>query len=123
MEILKRYLAGEILEKGLPIHPEDSEEVAWPIANADEVIEKIKLWGLAILGGDIYEKTEQGFEPIYENWCSEIQPGEKWEKFVQRSFVETKQYLKSDWLKDELWFVLVVIEKPDASMLAKSYAR
>ena len=71
MEVLKRYLAGEVLEKGLLIHPDNSDEIAWPIVNAKEILEKINLWGLAILGGDIYKKTEQGFKPTYENWHSE----------------------------------------------------
>ncbi|MCG8312328.1 MAG: Imm40 family immunity protein [Pseudomonadales bacterium] len=123
MEILRQKLPQAILEKGLATYPEDSSEIAWPIALANEVVGKVNEAGLAILGGDIYERNGQRFKPAYEHWHSEIWPGEKWEDFVLRSYVEAKAYLKSYWLKEEQWFVLVVVEKPDASMLAKSYAR
>ena len=123
MEILRQILPQAILEKGLAIYPGESSEIAWPLNLANEVVGKVYEAGLAILGGDIYERNAQRFKPAYENWHSEISSGEKWEDFVLRSYVEANAYLGSYWLKNEQWFVLVVVEKPDASMLVKSYAR
>jgi hypothetical protein len=123
MEIHRKVIPESVLSKGVQVGPEEPSEIAWPLVLSTKVINAVKESGLAIVGGDLYEKVGERFKPAYENWSIDIERGEKWEEYVKRTHLESLAYLESPWLKEDWWFVLVVIEKPDAGMLVRSYVR
>lgn len=123
MDLLRKIVPEHILKQGEHTDPEVSVEIAWPLAIADEVLEIIHQAGLAILGGDIYTRSIKDFKPTYDHWAIDIEEGEKWTNYTLRSYLVAQDYLSSNWLKKDSWFVLVVTEKPDAEQLAKSYVR
>lgn len=50
--------------------------------------------GVAVLGGDVFYKTSQGFELAYANWHSEPKAGEDADAFVARSIQEASEYIR-----------------------------
>lgn len=116
-------MPASVLSMGMPTHPDGSEEIAWPVTLADTILEITHESGLAIVGGDIYTKKETRLKPAYDNWCTDIEYGEKWTSYMQRSYLEASEYLKSYWIEKDSWFVLVVVDKADAMQLVKSYVR
>lgn len=123
MYLLKQLIPESLFSIGKPTHADQTAETAWPVRVADQILRIVSEAGLAILGGDIYKTSENGFIPTYDNWYSDIKPGEDWDRYVQRSFSASNDYLKSSWIKEDYWFVLVVADNPDADQLARSHAR
>lgn len=49
---------------------------------------------VAILGGDVFHATAQGFEVARANWVTKPNPGETAAEYVIRSIVETRDYIR-----------------------------
>lgn len=123
MDLLQKILPESILKIGIPTCHDESSKIAWPLNQLEIILENVRIKGLAILGGDIYVEDSDGLALTYDNWWADLERGEKWEAFVLRSHSEAKAYLEKPWHQRNSWFVLVVADKPDAKMLARSYAR
>lgn len=70
-------------------------DVALEADDALEAAQSLLGQGVAVLGGDVFYRTEVGYELAYANWNSEPMPGEDAETYVKRSVQETCEYIRS----------------------------
>ena len=88
------------------------EEFAWRPEDAAQVLELLRPTGIAVLGGDVYLKRHERFEPSYENWYAERDPQELPSAFAIRSQSKAREYL-ANLMKpgnEERWVTLVLSE-------------
>jgi hypothetical protein len=110
----------QLISMGEPI----GVEFAWPIAHASAVLAEIPSDGVAVLGGDLYSRTDGLWIPIVPGWYADIQSGESWQMYCQRTVTETRAFLAGAARRNhEAWFVLMLARKPSADQLARIHAR
>lgn len=96
-------------EKGISLEPLGLLDIALERVDALHAISILQKALIPILGGDVYFKHGSGIEIAYANWHSDPKPGEESVHFVNRSCLETENYIKSFPLSDaHPIFVLVV---------------
>jgi hypothetical protein len=94
MSAAKEY--QRLLEsKGLSLREHGVRDIALERADALLAVELLRKASIPILGGDVYFKRESGIELAYANWHSDPMPGEDRDRFVNRSGLETENYIKS----------------------------
>ena len=123
MNLIRQAIPEYFIKNGLALCPEGTDEVAWPISMAREILLNVHMAKYAVVGGDIYIKENSKLKFAYETWCCDIEKGEKWEDYITRSNSEAMEFLNSYWIDKDNWFILVVTDKPDAEQLTNSYAR
>ncbi|SEL37778.1 Immunity protein 40 [Stigmatella aurantiaca] len=69
------------------------EEFAWRPEDAVQVLELLRPTEIAVLGGDVYLKRHERFEPSYENWYAERDLQEPLGAFAIRSQSIAREYL------------------------------
>lgn len=98
--VLPKGFPEELVLRRASLHPLGIPDYAWSRADAIKVCELLGGAGMAILGGDVYEITQDGACPALDNWsCNstekEQQSNEAWERFVVRATQAAKQYISS----------------------------
>lgn len=80
--------------------------------DAVDAAEALRGTGVAVLGGDVFYKTADGFKLAYENWSTKPMAGEDVEAYVARSIRETCDYIRGyAVVRDKVaLFALVVAE-------------
>lgn len=71
-----------------------TEDVALDAQDAIEAAQMLSDTGVAVLGGDVFFRTAQGFELAYANWHSDPRPGEDAGAYAARSIQETCDYIR-----------------------------
>ncbi|SDF27170.1 Imm40 family immunity protein [Dyella sp. 333MFSha] len=89
-----------------------TEDVALDAEDAIEAAQLLADTGVAVLGGDVFFRTAQGFELAYANWCSNPRPGENAAAYAARSIRETCDYIRDFPIRPDRTaiFALVVSE-------------
>ena len=83
-----------LVEHGVPlIDAFGTEDVAFFRDDALVAASTLRGTGLAVLGGDVFYKTAQGFEIAYANWHCEPAAEEDADAFVDRSIQEACDYI------------------------------
>jgi hypothetical protein len=88
-----------------------------------EIVSSIASAGFAVFGGDILEGTKPHLKHTLDNWHCDLERGESWATFVTRSCASAVSYLSKLQHRGQLFFTVVVSEKPSAAQLAASYDR
>ena len=84
-----------ISERGIPMMEAfGTDDVALAADDAISAAQTLLRGEFAILGGDVFYKTPQGFELAYANWDCRPKVGEKTDAFVTRSIHETCDYIR-----------------------------
>lgn len=112
-----KLIQEPVLSQGISLVPEGVNETAWPIDCASSVIAALHGGGYAILGGDIYFKKPNKFIPAYENWYSNISPGEPWPAYTQRTHMKAEQYLLGLGKAADKWFTITAALNPNPDQL------
>jgi hypothetical protein len=114
---------AEVREKGIDLSSHGISNVGWSVDCANEVISTLQLKGWAILGGDIFERQAGRFVHSYQSWECDINTGEPWPSYAERSCTYALASLSIFRGNPGLWFTAEVLEKPTATQLARSYDR
>jgi hypothetical protein len=69
-------------------------DVALLADDAVDAAETLEGTGVAILGGDVFYATAQGFEMPIAYWDTKPNPGETAAEYVTRSISETRDYIR-----------------------------
>ena len=69
-------------------------DIAWPRAEALDVITQLHSTIWAILGGDVLAHTGRRYEYTHNNWHSGPAPAETCREFVPRSHRESRVYIE-----------------------------
>ncbi|MET4676266.1 MULTISPECIES: Imm40 family immunity protein [unclassified Luteibacter] len=69
-------------------------DVALLADDAVDAAETLEGTGVAILGGDVFYATAQGFEMPRAYWDTKPNPGETAAEYVIRSILETRDYIR-----------------------------
>ena len=81
---------------------QETNEYALNKKKALEYIDLLKREKKFILGGDVYEKKDNTFFPIYDSWYLQLNDGTYLD-----SFEKAKKFI-SKYLRDDIYFVIVV---------------
>jgi len=70
---------------------------------------------------DVLKKERENYQYNYDNWSSDIKPGEQWAAYAARSRKETQDYIESypDNGNGEYIYCLIFTEKPTLEQLQK----
>jgi len=102
-----------LTDKGVLLDPLGLRDIALERSDALVAVSLLQNASCAILGGDVYFKRDSKIEIAYANWHSDPKVGENHEEFVQRSCLETENYIKRFPISDALpLFVLVTERQP-----------
>ena len=69
-------------------------DIAWPRAQALEIVSALDGTAWAVLGGDVFVLRENAFAHAYANWHSDRRADETCSDFVKRSHSETRSYIE-----------------------------
>lgn len=84
-----------LAERGVPMMDAfGTEDVAFFPDDALAAAATLRGTGFAVLGGDVFYKTTQGFELAYASWHCEPKAGEDSDAFVVRSIQEACSYIR-----------------------------
>lgn len=76
------------------MEPFGTEDLALDAEDAIEAARLLADTGVAVLGGDVFFRTAQGFELAYANWHSDPRPGEDAGAYAARSIREACDYIR-----------------------------
>lgn len=97
-------------EKGLYLEPyNEVPEFAFWKKDLWEAIEHIKADNLIILGGDLYEKDGDDVFTVIPSWSVSSDHNKSIEYIQKNSIKESVDFLKSDWITDNMLIVFVVV--------------
>lgn len=86
----------KILEKGISLSPMGVNNKAFSKKDALELVERLFILKIPILGGDVCEINEYNFiEYNYDNWSCNKQSDESDETYLTRSILRTKEYINN----------------------------
>lgn len=83
-----------VLKKGIPLDPFGINNFAFPKECALNAVEELRSLGVAILGGDVYVESDDGFKANYDNWYCNRLDGESACDFVTRSTNDAELYIR-----------------------------
>jgi hypothetical protein len=63
-------------------------------SQAMQALCELEALGVPVLGGDVYELSDDGFSANYDNWYCDKRDDEEMKKFVMRSISSARQYIK-----------------------------
>lgn len=85
------FLPPDLRSKGMSLG-QHIHEIAFSLADAQQILESLDGTGVVVLGGDFWRRAESGdFRPTYENWYVERAADESGEQFAGRSVVRAAQ--------------------------------
>lgn len=70
-EELLAALPVALRDRSVDLSAVGSAEYSFPVDCAEQVFRVISAAGFLILGGDLWRRTESGFEPAHEGWYVE----------------------------------------------------
>ena len=109
---MPKEIQNFLTQKGIPLRSLGLSDIALERHDALFAIQLLRKVSTPILGGDVYFKRESGIEIAYANWHSDPKTGENVDQFVERSCLETENYIKNFPSSDALpLFVLVPAKK------------
>lgn len=102
----------QLFQQAAPLSAIGLEEHAWRLDAAISVLLLLEGSSVAVLGGDVYNRTRAGFEPVYENWYCDAQPGESPAAFATRSRRDAVAYIErlANSVSPDSWVSLVLSE-------------
>lgn len=110
-------LPPELLGKAFPLDDLGLKEVAWDDEHIDSVIDTLARLDFAILGGDVYARTQEGFRPAYDSWYCEREAEETFSGYAMRSREVARSYVRDYRSLGNAgrFFALVVSNEPAAA--------
>jgi len=75
-------------------------DIAWLRQMHWNLLKTFEGSAVAVLGGDVLEKEHGNYKYNYDNWSSDINPGEQWLAYAARSRKETQDYLEAIQIPD-----------------------
>ena len=72
-------------------------------------LDKFEIEGIAILGGDVYEKRKNGLQSNYDNWYCDREASEMSSDFVSRSIAKTRDYISNYEPKQEVEYFFAIV--------------
>ncbi|GII33461.1 hypothetical protein Pmi06nite_69030 [Planotetraspora mira] len=94
-EALFAVLPTSIQERSADLTDVGSAEYAFPVDCLDQVFHILVQNDFVILGGDLWRKVPEGFEPVFEGWYTDS-PGEgaisAWRQFLIAASREPKYF-------------------------------
>jgi hypothetical protein len=82
-------------DRGIPMMEAlGTADVALTAEDALDAAEVLVGTGVAILGGDVFYKTAEGFKLAYANWHTDPKAGEDAGAYATRSIQETRDYIR-----------------------------
>lgn len=88
--------------------------MAWPQAQALEIVRALKGSTTVVLGGDLYQNKGDRVVPTYLNWHCERRRAEPLESYARRSRQEASDFIASQSV--DFLFALVLSCEPTAGM-------
>jgi len=111
-------MPSNLQTKAISLAPLGAKEYAWEMQHALEVVRFCQDNGVAILGGDVLERTDgNNIKYTYDNWYL-VQVNEDWANYVSRSckYATEKILFFLERLPDKrLLFALVMARGPQAT--------
>jgi len=105
-------LPSDLRAKGQSLVERSLSETAWPIEHAAQLLTWLREKRYGVLGGDLYERKGAKFIPTYENWHCNLEKGESWATYCERSCKKALKYVAD--AKKQHWVVIVASLKPTA---------
>lgn len=111
--------------KGISLQNIGVSDIAWLRSDALELLKAFENSSVAVLGGDVLKKEKDKYKYNYDNWSSDIRPGEDWQAFAGRSRKETQAYIEDyrDSGNGDFIYCLIFTEKPTLEQLQKMNER
>ena len=109
-------LPETLINKAISLADLGVADLAWTRLDVFEIIKELDESNVAVLGGDVLKKEDTKYKYNYDNWHSDIEPGEQWDDYAKRSRKETQEYLKRypDPGDNTYIYSLVLTDKPNA---------
>ncbi len=83
------------MSKAIDLQSIGVKNMAWYHSDVLEVIANLDKSSCAILGGDVLSLQDGELKHNYDNWHSEQQDAETWQKYAKRSRDESKDYVNN----------------------------
>ncbi|MDP1608653.1 MAG: Imm40 family immunity protein [Chlamydiales bacterium] len=93
--MLNQKIKEKITRNPISLEKYGLNDLAWTQEAAKKLIHDIKEDEIGILGGDIYELTEDCLIPVYDNWLCEKNKKESLNDYYLRSKVESLNYIEN----------------------------
>lgn len=80
--------------------------IAWPYPAILDAVGVLAEHGMAILGGDVYRRSEQGLILTYDNWSVDRRKGSSWIEYVKDAAQRAISYIEAFHATkgDEFWY-------------------
>ena len=100
-----------ILKLGCSLHDVGVSNWAFTKGEALHVLELFLREGIAILGGDVYIKYNEIFEPNYDSWFCDKNDSESEKDFLLRSIEKSISYIKKYQIPEgqKIFFIFTVL--------------
>ena len=98
--IIPENFPSELLARRASLEPLLIPDFAWSRTDAIQVCSLLCDAGFAVLGGDVYEITENGARVILDNWhCDPTEEEERskgaWDNYVLKTSEASKKYISA----------------------------
>jgi hypothetical protein len=115
MNVLKQI--DELLKEGYPLQGIGINNWAFSKKDAMEILNRFEELKVSILGGDVYELTNNIVQPNYDNWYFNRLSNETDIEFLKRSIKRAKDYITNYIVRDpsQIFFAFV-LDKPGSEM-------
>lgn len=86
-------ITEKLKNKVISLEGYDLNDLCWTKENAIQLIHSIMEDDIGIWGGDVYRMSQRP-EPLYDNWCFEIEGSESIKEFYKRSKIGSLDYIE-----------------------------
>ena len=121
MKHIFERLPEEFRQNSRTLTQQGVEDIVWPAASIVDVLKALGTLCVAVLGGDVYERRGDWFEPTYDSWHCDRAVSESFQVYSQRSVMEALRYINAHArLRDAGMFIGLVVTDDLASGFPES---
>lgn len=88
-------LPAELLRRAQSLDELGLTDLVWEDQLIEAVIDALEQLDFAVLGGDVYAATPEGFRPTYDNWYCDRSPEEAFSDYAKRSREVAREYVRN----------------------------
>ncbi|MBX9838779.1 MAG: hypothetical protein K2X69_10770 [Silvanigrellaceae bacterium] len=93
--MLNEKIKEKITKNSVSLERYGLNDLAWTKEDAKKIINDIMEDEIGILGGDVYELTEDYLAPVYDNWLCKKNKNESLNDYYLKSKVESLNYIEN----------------------------